>query len=47
MLPAFEALPPVQALDRALEGIAADYGPDTAAFVALTASSIFTAGPTT
>jgi putative intracellular protease/amidase len=36
MLPAFETLPPAQTLDQALEGIAARYGSDTAAFVALT-----------
>jgi hypothetical protein len=36
MLPSFEKLPPAQALDRALEGIAASYGDATAAFVALT-----------
>lgn len=36
MLSLFEKLPPAQALDRALEGIAASYGDATAAFVALT-----------
>jgi putative intracellular protease/amidase len=36
MLPGFDTLPPAQTLDRALEGIAASYGADTAAFVALT-----------
>lgn len=36
MLPLFEALPPAQALDRALHGIAASYGEATADFVALT-----------
>jgi putative intracellular protease/amidase len=36
MVPAFDALPPARALDQALEGIAAGYGTDTAAFVALT-----------
>ena len=36
MLPSFERLPPAQALDHALEGIAASYGDATAAFVALT-----------
>jgi putative intracellular protease/amidase len=36
MLPLFETLPPAQALDRALQGIAASYGDATAAFVALT-----------
>lgn len=36
MLPPFEKLPPAQALDHALEGIAASYGDATAAFVALT-----------
>jgi putative intracellular protease/amidase len=36
MLPQFETLPPAQALDRALEGIAASYGEATAGFVALT-----------
>lgn len=36
MLPLDESLPPAQALDRALEGIAASYGRATADFVALT-----------
>ena len=36
MLPPYEKLPPAQALDRALEGIAESYGDATAAFVALT-----------
>ncbi len=36
MLPLHETLPPAQALDRALDGIAASYGKATAAFVALT-----------
>jgi putative intracellular protease/amidase len=36
MLPLFETLPPVQALDRALQDISASYGPATADFVALT-----------
>jgi transcriptional regulator GlxA family with amidase domain len=36
MLPLFEALPPAQALDRALHGIAASYGEASADFVALT-----------
>ena len=36
MLPLLQSLPPAQALDRALEGIAASYGEATAAFVALT-----------
>ncbi len=36
MLSLFETLPPAQALDLALEGIAASYGDDTADFVALT-----------
>ena len=36
MLPLFDTMPPAQALDRALEGIAASYGDATAAFVALT-----------
>ena len=36
MLPAFDALPPAQTLDQALEGIAEHYGTDTAGFVALT-----------
>ena len=36
MLPLFETLPAAQALDRALDGIAASYGNATADFVALT-----------
>ncbi len=36
MLSLFETLPAAQALDRALDGIAASYGDDTADFVALT-----------
>lgn len=36
MLPLYESLPPAQALDASLEGIAASYGEATAAFVALT-----------
>ena len=36
MLPSFATLPPARTLDHALEGIAASYGADTAAFVALT-----------
>ena len=36
MLPLFETLPPAQALDRSLDGIAASYGQATAEFVALT-----------
>ena len=36
MLPLDQSLPPAQALDRALEGIAASYGRATADFVALT-----------
>jgi transcriptional regulator GlxA family with amidase domain len=36
MLPSYEALPAAQALDRALESIAASYGSRTADFVALT-----------
>jgi hypothetical protein len=35
-LPLLESVPPVQALDRALEAIAADYDGKTAEFVALT-----------
>jgi putative intracellular protease/amidase len=36
ILPLFETLPPAQALDASLDGIAASYGEATAAFVALT-----------
>ena len=35
VLPRFDSIPPVQALDWALDGIAEAYGEPTAAFVAL------------
>jgi hypothetical protein len=36
LVPGYEQLPPVHALDAALESIALSYGKPTAAFVALT-----------
>ena len=36
LVPGYEHLPPVQALDGSLESIASSYGKPTAAFVALT-----------